>query len=69
MPTGITEKETGLQRVICRFCPHPQFPDEGYYRLCTSDGIFLGNIGDYELDSELAELRKQGYNLERIIRK
>lgn len=69
MPAGIIKNKIEEQNIFGRFQPHPQFPEEGYYCLYTSDGIFLGNVGDYELDSELAELRKQGYFLRQIIRK
>lgn len=53
--------------IIYRFCPHPRYPDEGYYQLQTTDGDFLGNIGSDELDYELSSFREQGYSLARII--
>lgn len=67
MSTGITELEVDMHEIICRFYPHPQYPDEGYYQLQTSDGDFLGNIGADELDYELAAIKKQGYGLIRFI--
>lgn len=67
MSTGITEHEVDMHEIICRFYPHPQYPDEGYYQLQTSDGDFLGNVGVDELDCELAAIKKQGNRTVRFI--
>lgn len=67
MSTAITENEVDIREIVCRFYPHPQYPDEGYYQIQTSGGDFLGNIGADELDSELASIKKQGYGTVRFI--
>lgn len=67
MATTVKKRDTDSLEIICRFCPHPRYPDEGYYQLQTTDGDFLGNIGSDELDYELSSFREQGYSLARII--
>ena len=67
MSTTITEHEVDMREIVCRFYPHPQYPDEGYYQIQTSGGVFLGNVGVDELDCELAAMKKQGYGRVRFI--
>ncbi|MCH5248363.1 MAG: hypothetical protein J1E98_00450 [Lachnospiraceae bacterium] len=67
MSTAITEHEVDIREIVCRFYPHPQYPDAGYYQMQTSGGDFLGNVGVDELDSELAAMKKQGYGQVRFI--
>ncbi len=67
MSTAITEYEVDMREIVCRFYPHPQYPDEGYYQLQTSGGDFIGNVGVDELDCELAAMKKQGYGAVRFI--
>lgn len=67
MSTAITEHEVDMREIVCRFYPHPQYPDEGYYQLQTSGGDFTGNVGVDELDCELAAMKKQGYGAVRFI--
>ena len=45
MSTAITEYKVDMREIVCQFCPHPQYPDEGYYQIQTSGGDFLGNVG------------------------
>lgn len=67
MSASITEYEVDTREIVCRFYPHPQYPDEGYYQMQTSGGDFLGNVGVDELDCELAAMKKQGYGPVRFI--
>lgn len=67
MSTVGTEYETDMHEIVCRFCSHPRYQDEGYYQLKTSCGVFLGNVGADELDGELAEIKKQGCGAVRFI--
>ena len=61
--------EKGIKEIECQFCPNPYFPGEGYYRIQTADGEFLGNIGVEELDYEISLLRQNGCRLVQIVRK
>lgn len=60
-------RETGVKELVCRFCPNRHCPGEGYYRIQTADGEFLGNVGAEDLGYELSSLRQNGYGLVRII--
>lgn len=66
MSTVIAEHEVDMREIVCQFCPHPRYPDEGYYQIWTSGGDFLGNIGMDELDGELASIKNQGYGTVRF---
>ena len=67
MSTVITEQKVDMPMIVCRFCRNPQCSDDGHYQMQTTSGEFLGNVGEYELDQELAEYKKRGYRLSRII--
>lgn len=67
MATAIMEHEVDTPLIICRFRPNPHCSGDGHYQMYTTDGIFLGNVGEWELDQELGEYKKQGYRLSRII--
>lgn len=67
MSTVISEHEVDMPMIVCRFCCNPHYPDDGHYQMETADGEFLGNVGEYELDQEIAEYKMRGYRLSRII--
>lgn len=67
MSTANMEHEVDSPQIVCRFYPNPYCPKDGHYQMHTTNGEFLGNVGEYELDQELAEYKKRGYRLSRII--
>lgn len=66
MSAVVSEKEVNTQEIVCQFCPNPHCPGEGHYRIQTTDGKFLCNVGVEELDYELSLYRRNGYRLIRI---
>ncbi len=67
MSVAVLEREVESKEIVCRFYPNRHCPGEGYYRIQTTDGKFLGNVGAEDLDYELSSLRQDGYCLVRII--
>lgn len=68
MSVAVLEREVEVKELVCWFCPNRHCLGEGYYRIQTVDGEFIGNVGAEDLDYELSSLRQQdGYGLVRII--
>lgn len=67
MSAVVLEKGGAMGELVCRFCPNSHCPGEGHYKIQTTDGEFLGNVGTEELDYELSVLRQNGYSIARII--
>lgn len=67
MSAVVSVKEEKMHEIECQYCPNPHCPGEGYYRVQTTDGEFLCNVGVEELDYELSLFRQSGYSLSRIV--
>lgn len=67
MQTEVMEDRAGSKEIICRFYANLVHPQEGYYRMETADGEFLGNVDEGELKYELSVLEEHGYRKGHII--
>lgn len=56
-----------LKEVVCRFHANLPHSQEGYYRMETIDGEFLGNVDEGELGHELSVLEGHGYWISHVI--
>lgn len=63
---ALADKECSKE-IICRFYANLLHPQEGYYRMETTDGEFLGNVDEGELRHELSILEESGYWMGHVI--
>lgn len=68
MQAGAVADRECSNEIICRFHADILHPQEGYYRMETADGEFLGNVDEGELGHELSALRERGYWMGHVIR-
>ena len=67
MQTEVMADRAGSKEIICIFYANLAHPQEGYYRMETADGEFLGNVDEGELKYELSVLEEHGYRKGHII--
>ena len=63
---AMTDRECSKE-VVCRFHANLPHSQEGYYRMETIDGEFLGNVDEGELGHELSVLEWHGYWISHVI--
>ena len=67
MQAGAMAGRECSKEVVCRFYANLPHSQEGYYRMETIDGEFLGNVYEGELGHERSVLEKHGYWMGHVI--
>ena len=67
MQAGAMAGRECSKEVVCRFHANLPHSQEGYYRMETIDGEFLGNVDEGELGHERSVLEKHGYLMGHVI--
>ena len=67
MQAGAMAGRECSKEVVCRFYANLPHSQEGYYRMETIDGEFLGNVDEGELGHERSVLEKHVYWMGHVI--